>query len=263
MSTMSGSLAGRRIVVTRRTDQASRLIRLLEERGAVVLNVPATAIGPPEDPAPLDEALRGLDRFDWIVFTSANAVEAVRDRLDALGLGLLARGPRVASVGPATTGALGRAFPEDRVDLEPEADYRAAGLLHAFEAHGCPGARVLIPLSSRGREELPLGLRELGAEVTVATAYTTMEPPGLAEAVRRCVDQGLDAATFAAPSAVQAFAKAAGAGAQGLPAVVIGPTTEAAARKALFDVLATASPSTVDGLVAALERALPNTRSRG
>jgi uroporphyrinogen-III synthase len=261
MSTTSGSLAGRRIVVTRRTDQASRLIRLLEERGAVVLKVPVTAIGPPEDPAPLDEALRGLDRFDWIVFTSANAVEAVRDRLAALGL--LARGPRVASVGPATTGALGRAFPEDRVDLEPEADYRAAGLLHAFEAHGCSGARVLVPLSSRGRQELPLGLRELGAEVTVATAYTTTEPPGLAEAVRRCVDQGFDAATFAAPSAVQAFAKAAGAGAQGLPAVVIGPTTEAAARKALFDVLATASPSTVDGLVAALERALPDSRSRG
>jgi uroporphyrinogen-III synthase len=263
MSDRARSLAGRRIVVTRRTDQASRLIRLLEERGAVVLKVPATAIGPPEEPALLDEALQGIDRFDWIVFTSANAVEAVRDRLAALGLGLLARGPRVASVGPATTGALGRAFPEDRVDLEPEADYRAAGLLHAFEAHGCSGARVLVPLSSRGREELPLGLRELGAEVTVATAYTTTEPPGLAEAVRRCVDQGFDAATFAAPSAVQAFAKAAGAGAQGLPAVVIGPTTEAAAREALFDILAIASPSTVDGLVAALERALPDSRSRG
>ena len=170
MSTTSGSLAGRRIVVTRRTHQASRLIRLLEERGAVVLKVPATAIGPPEDPAPLDEALRGLDRFDWVAFTSANAVEAVRDRLAALRLamGLLARGPRVASVGPATTGALGRAFPGDRVDLEPEADYRAAGLLEAFEAHGCSGARVLIPVSSRGRQELPSGLRELGRYETFA-----------------------------------------------------------------------------------------------
>ncbi len=265
MSTTSGSLAGRRIVVTRRTDQASRFVRLLEERGAVVLKVPATAIGPPEDPAPLDDALLGLDRFDWIVFTSANAVEAVRDRLAVRGLatGLLARGPRVASVGRATTGALGRAFPVDRVDLEPEADYRAVGLLRAFEAHGVSGARVLIPVSSRGREELPSGLRELGAEVTVATAYTTMQPPELAEAVRMCVDEGFDAATFAAPSAVQAFARAAGAGAQGLPAVVIGPTTEAAAREALLDVLATASPSTVDGLVAALERALPDSRSRG
>jgi uroporphyrinogen-III synthase len=259
MSNPSESLAGRRIVVTRRTDQASRLVRLLQERGAVVLEVPATAIGPPEDPAPLDEALRGLDRFDWVVFTSANAVEAVRDRLVALS----PRGPRVASVGPATTDALGRAFPEDGVDLEPEADYRAAGLLQAFQAQGCSGARVLIPASSRAREELPSGLRALGAEVTVATAYTTIEPPGLAAAVGKCLGEGFDAATFAAPSAVQAFSKAAGARAQGLPAVVIGPTTEAAAREALFDVLATASPSTADGLVAALERALPNTRSRG
>ena len=219
MSDKVGSLAGRRIVVTRRAGQASRLIRFLQERGALVLEVPATAIGPPEDPAPLDEALRGLDRFDWVAFTSANAVEAVRDRLAALGLAvvLAARGPRVASVGPATTGALGRAFPGEGVDLEPAADYGAAGLLQAFEAHGCSGDRVLIPASSRAHEELPSGLRALGAQVTVATAYATIEPPRLAEAVRECLDGGFDAVTFAAPSAVKAFSKAAGARAQGLP----------------------------------------------
>ena len=124
----------------------------------------------------------------------------------------------------------------------------------AFEAAGCQGAAILIPASSRAREELPAGLRALGAEVTRVAAYATVVPPGLGEAVEGCLRDGFDAATFAAPSAVEAFASAALS--PGLPAVVIGPTTEAAAREAGFRVLATASPSTAEGLVAALERAL-------
>jgi len=253
-----GTLAGRRIVVTRRSGQASRLIGLLRDRGAAVLEVPATAIGPPEDQRPLDAALRDLGRFDWVVLTSANAVTAVRDRLASLGLpGRLAQGGlRIASVGSATTRALGEAFPDDTVELEPESDYRAAGLLRAFEVVGCAGDAVLLPASSRAREELRAGLGALGAEVTVVVAYATVEPPELREAVERCLREGFDAAVFAAPSAVEAFASAGAARAEGLPAVVIGPTTEAAARAARFQVLGTASPSTAEGLVAALERSL-------
>jgi uroporphyrinogen-III synthase len=258
---MSGSgeaLAGRRIVVTRRPGQSAALVERLRERGATVLEVPATVIGPPAEAGPLDAALRGLERFDWLVFSSANAVEAVRDRLAHLGLpaALGVRGPRLASVGPATTRSLERAFPDDRVELEPDRDYRAAGLVRAFETRGCGGEKVFLPASSRAREELPSGLRALKAEVSVVVAYTTLEPPGLREAVGRCLGEGFDAATFAAPSAVQAFAAAAGERSRGLAAVVIGPTTEAAARAAGFEVLAAASPSTVDGLVEALERVL-------
>jgi uroporphyrinogen III methyltransferase/synthase len=258
MSGRGGALAGRRIVVTRRRGQSSSLVEQLREQGATVLEVPATAIGPPAEAGPLDAALKDLERFDWVVFSSANAVEAVRDRLAHLGLpeGLGARGPRIASVGSATTRAVQKAFPGDRVELEPERDYRAAGLLRAFAARGCQGEKVLLPASSRAREELPSGLRELGADVSVVVAYATLEPPGLREAVGRCLDEGFDAATFAAPSAVEAFASVADERSQGIAAVVIGPTTEAAARAAGFDVLAAASPSTVEGLVAALVRAL-------
>jgi uroporphyrinogen-III synthase len=252
------TLAGRRVVVTRRPDQAVRLVKLLQDRGAVVLEVPATRIGPPEDVASLEAALRDLGRFDWVVFTSANAVAPVRDALAALGrpLHLGGGGARIASVGAATTRAIREAFPEDPVALEPESDYRAAGLLKAFEATGCAGRTVLIPASSRARQELPAGLRDLGARVSVVEAYATLEPPELGSSVERVLREGFDAATFAAPSAVEAFAKAAASRARGLPAVVIGPTTAEAARAAGLRVLATASPSTAEGLVAALEKAL-------
>ncbi len=252
------TLAGRRIVVTRRPEQASRLVGLLRDRGATVLEVPATSIGPPEDPRPLDEALRDLGRYDWVVLTSANAVTAVRDRLTLLSrpARLGEGGARIASIGPATTRALREAFPDDTVALEPGTDFQAAGLLRAFEATGCAGTAVLVPASSRAREELPTGLGALGAEVTVVAAYTTVAAPGLADAVERCLGEGFDAATFAAPSAVEAFASVASTRAAGIPAVVIGPTTEAAARAAGFRVLATASPSTAEGLVGALEQVL-------
>jgi uroporphyrinogen-III synthase len=113
---------------------------------------------------------------------------------------------------------------------------------------------VLVPASSRARDELPLGLRRLGFEVEVVEAYRTVEPPQLAESVRRCLDHGFDAVTFASPSAVEGFAGAAGDRARGLAAAVIGPSTEAAARDAGFDVRAVAHPSTAEGLAVALER---------
>jgi uroporphyrinogen-III synthase len=261
-----GTLSGRRLVVTRRKGQSSRLVELLQERGASVLEVPAIEIVAPADWAPLDEALTGLERYDWVVLTSANAVSAVRGRLAVLGLEprLGARGsgslagtrPKVASVGPATTAALRSSFPEDRVALEPGLDFRARALLEAFARQGVAGARVLVPSSTRAREDLSRGLRGLGAEVDVVAAYATVEPPGLEEAVRGSLSAGFDLALFASPSAVEALAKAAGERAKGLPVAVIGPTTEAVARVAGMDVRAVASPSTAEGLVAAAERLL-------
>lgn len=261
-----GTLAGRRLVVTRRRGQSSRLVDLLVERGATVLEVPAIEIVAPPDAGPLDEALGALERYDWVVLTSANAVSAVIGRLAVLGLAprLGGRGPgssartrpKVASVGPATTAALRSSFPEDRVALEPDLDFRAAALVEAFAREGVAGARVLVPASTRARVDLAQGLRGLGADVDVVAAYATVEPPGLAEAVRGSLGAGFDLALFASPSALEAFAGAAGERARGLAVAVIGPTTEAAARASGMDVRAVASPSTVEGLVAAAEHVL-------
>lgn len=255
---MNGPLAGRRLVVTRGKGPSTRLAALLEERGASVLEVPSIEIVPPPDWSPLDEALGALERYGWVVLTSANAVAMVLGRIAVLGLEprLGGRGTRVASVGRATTAALRASFPADRVALEPLEGFRAEALVAAFAGRPMRGVRVLVPSSTRAREELPRGLREMGAEVDVVPAYATVEPPGLSEAVAGCLSEGFDLALFASPSAVEGFARAAGERAKGLPAAVIGPTTEAAARAAGMDVKAAAQPSTAEGLVAAAERAL-------
>ena len=255
------TLSGRRIVVTRRAGQASSLVQQLQARGATVLEVPAIEIVPPADVAPFDEALQSLDRYQWLVFTSTNAVQAVLGRLTVLGLPprLGAPGPRVASLGPATTSAVRQAFPADPVALEPEGEFRAAGLADAFARRGVRGARVLFPASSKAREELPRELVALGAAVDVVEAYATHEPADLAERVRACLEDGFDLLTFASPSAVEAFAAAAGERGRGLPAVVIGPTTARAAVAAGFAVRSVAQPSTTEGLVAAAEQALTGT----
>ena len=94
-----GTLTGRRVVVTRRSRQSSRLVELLVDRGAAVLEVPAIEIVAPADWAPLDEALTGLERYDWVVLTSANAVGAVLGRMAVLGLE-----PRLAVGRPGPSG---------------------------------------------------------------------------------------------------------------------------------------------------------------
>jgi uroporphyrinogen-III synthase len=253
-----GALAGRRVVVTRRPGQASPLSSLLQDRGAAVSEVPSIEIAAAPDVKPLDEALANLGRYDWVVFTSANAVNAVLGRLTVLGLEprLEARGPKVAAVGPATAASLRRAFPQDRVALAPEESFRGVAVAETFARRGIAGARVLVPGSSRARPELPAALREAGATVDVVVAYATVEPPGLRERVAEALAEGFDLVAFASPSAVESFAHAAGERARGLPAVAIGPTTAEAARAAGFDVRAVARLSTAEGLVAAAEAAL-------
>src|SRR5438445_3803533 len=125
------TLAGRRIVVTRRPGQSSALLLALRDRGADVIEVPAIETAPSEDPGPLDEALGRLEGYDWVAFTSANAVQAVRDRLNGLGRSpaIGPRGPRIAVVGAATSEALRLAFPDDVVALEAAGEPGAAGLL--------------------------------------------------------------------------------------------------------------------------------------
>jgi uroporphyrinogen-III synthase len=256
-------LAGRRILVTRRPEQSAELREGLVALGALVTELPAIEIAPPEDVTPLDQALLSLHRYDWVVFTSANAVNAVAERMNALGLqgSRLSGGTSVASVGSSTTHTIRARFPGTEIALQPVAGFSAEGLIEAFRARGIRGQRFLLPVSDRARDALARALIAGGGDVDAVTAYRTIAPEGLRDRLQEILATGVDLATFASPSAVENLAVAAGASARGLPAAVIGPVTEAAARAAGLDVRVTADPSTAAGLLDAILRHFAHTES--
>jgi len=238
-------LQDRRILITRRSEQAGPLVDALSALGATVVEVPLVAREPPADGAPLDDALARLAGYGWLAFTSANAVEAVAERLARTGVALPSS-VRVASVGPITA--------------QPAAKYRAEGLVEAFRAVSLAGERVLLPVSDRARDTLAAGLRAQGADVEVVIAYRTVAPDDARHRLERSLAEGIDLVLLASPSAVEALVGALGDRARGLAVVVIGPVTEQAARQAGLDVRASASPATAQGLAAAAERWLSGPR---
>jgi uroporphyrinogen-III synthase len=246
---MNSPLEGRRILVTRRGEQARALADRLKALGASVVEIPTIEVTPPEDTRPLDQALTSREGYDWVVFTSTNAVRSVRERLTALGIGGFPGRARVAVVGPATAQCYRELFPEGGVPLQPVSDFRAEGLLTALAVEGLSG-RVLLPTSDRARDALPLGLRRQGASPVVIVAYHTRTPQNLAQDLSKELET-VDIAIFASPSAVEGFVRAA-KDSKGFPAAVLGPVTEAAAREAGFDVKLVASPSTLEGLLQGL-----------
>lgn len=246
---MSGRLAGWRVLVTRQPEQARGLAEALAAEGASVVEVPLIEIAPPIDPSPLRATLDRLAEYSCLIFTSANAVRAVAAEM---GARTIPSQVRVAAVGPSTAEAVTDAFPGTTVDLTPDKDFSAEGLLAAFAAHDVVGARFLIPASARARDTLAAGLRARGAWVSVVTAYRTVTPGDAGPRVTQALAAGIDLVTFASPSAVEGFASACPDRARWPPAAVIGPVTESAARANGFDVRAVAGAAGAEGLVDAL-----------
>lgn len=249
---MSGrpALTGRRIVVTRRREQSAGLTEALVELGAEVLEVPLLEVAPPGDGEPLRRALAELESYGWLALTSANAVQAFADALRRAGRSLPAH-LRLASVGPATSAALREQLGAEPA-LEPASDFRAEGLLRAFEPVDLTGDRVLLPVSDRARNVLAEGLRARGGRVDVIVAYQTVTPPGAREALGRALGTGADLVALASPSAVEGLVAALGSAAADVAVAVIGPVTEHAARAAGLSVRVVASPATAQGLVDAI-----------
>jgi uroporphyrinogen III methyltransferase / synthase len=231
-------LDGRRVLVTRPRAQAGRLVELLEAYGADTVTLPAIEILPPEDWAPLDDAIRGLDRFRWVIFTSVNGVGAFRERLAVAGLeARRLTGLHVAAIGPETADAIRRA------GVEPElvpAEYRAEGLVDALGARVGPGDAVLLVRAAEARDVLPRALRARGVEVTVAPAYRTALAPESGGEVRGLLEAGqIDAVTFTSSSTVRGFVALVGSTdarrlLEGVVVAAIGPiTAETAAEHGL------------------------------
>jgi uroporphyrinogen III methyltransferase / synthase len=197
-------LAGKRIVITRSRDQASDMVRLLSDCGAIPVEFPTIEVVPPADWAGLDEAINRISTFDWVVFTSVNAVKFFIERFDTLGLDRsLLNGIHICAVGPRTEESLTRIALKS--DLIP-AEYTAEGVLEVFGSRDIAGRNILIPRAQEAREIIPDGLKNMGAHVTVATAYKNVRPAAnSSEVMSLFVQKKIDVVTFTSSSTVRNF----------------------------------------------------------
>ena len=253
---MSLPLAGRRVLVTRAAHQAGKLSDRLRELGAEPVEVPVLEIRPPASFEPLDEALRKLDQYDWLILTSANTVRALVERAAELGLALAAAAPKqVAAVGEATAeaarkGGLAVAF-------VPES-YVAESLVDGLQRQAT-GQKILLAKAEIARDVIPDALREAGATVDVVDAYRNVMPEAAPDLLRQALEQGIDAATFTSSSSVTHLCDAARAAGISFPfagvrAVSIGPITSETLRELGWEPAIEANPSDISGLVDAVSR---------
>jgi len=249
------TLAGRTILVTRPAEQAARMVRELERRGARVLVAPTIRLAPARSAA-LTTALKDLaaGRFEWIALTSAATVEMLRERLSSPA----DVRAKVAAIGEGTSAAFRRWSRRDP-DLRPTT-FTTTALARAFPRGS---GSVLCARADIAPEGLEEALSRKGWETVRVEAYRTIFATSLPREARDALQRGeVDAVTFTSASTVRGFLNARGA-AKGTPDVVcIGPVTAAAARDAGLRPAAVASPHTIEGLVAALERVLPSSGPR-
>jgi len=251
-------LDGKRVLVTRAAHQAGQLSDALRALGAEAVEVPVLEIRPPESFEALDRALHVLGSYDWLILTSTNAVRALAERAEAIGVDLLRETPKaVAAIGEATAGAARKAGLA--VTLVPES-YVAEALIESL-AGQAGGKRILLARAEVARDVIPDALRAAGATLDVVDAYRNAMPESAPRLLHATLARRLDAATFTSSSSVTHLAEAARlAGIEfpfaGVAAVSIGPITSQALREAGWAPAAEASPSNIAGLLAAVERAL-------
>lgn len=238
MASASQPLKGKRVVITRASEQSAGLVEALEQLGAEVLSMPTVEFAPPEDTSPLDAAIARLSAFDWILFTSQNAVRFFAERA-RIGTKASATGGAsrensrviVPKAGPQTVpetmskttpnpipnatvkiGAVGPATAEAAIQEGFRVDYVATNhtgesLARELSASASPitrGSKILLPRSDRADERLPSALRQAGACVTEVIAYRTSAPRKVDPQILSHVKQAeVDAIIFASPSAFQ------------------------------------------------------------
>ncbi len=250
------ALRGKRVVITRALEQSETLIKALSDAGAVPVVVPMVAFGIPDDPGAVDEAIREAGNYDWTLLTSQNAVRALQERAELVGIELAATigATRIAVVGPATAEAVNH--------LGLRVEYVAVkhrGMELAEElGERVRGKRIFLPRSDRANAELVKKLKELGAQVKDVVAYKTVRPDeSSAVKIEQMVSEGVDAVMFFSPSAVRHLRDLLGEqrfGELGRQVVfaAIGPVTETALRSAKVDRVVMAHDTTVDAALTVL-----------
>src|SRR5881392_607552 len=245
-------LLGKRIVVTRTRKQASALSNKLRALGAHVIELPTIRIEPPSDLRAFAELVQDAHIYDWIVFTSANGVEAFFEIFfklydDAREIGAA----RIAAIGPATAQQV-KDF-HLHVDLQPE-EFVAEAIVREFQKQGdVENLRILLVRAEKARDVLPKQLSALGAIVDEAFAYRTVpetrDPTG---ARRQLLEEGADLITFTSSSTVENFLALGLPWPKGMQVASIGPITSKTALDHGLKIDIEARRHDIDGLVEAI-----------
>jgi uroporphyrinogen III methyltransferase/synthase len=234
----STELTGRTILITRAASQSTDLRIRLEDLGARVIECPTIQIVPPKTWKPVDDAIRRLGTYQWLLFTSANAVEQFMDRM-----GDRRPATSIAVVGSATAAKLGEWGLT--ASLVPK-EFRAEGLLAAFPEN-LVGTRILFPRAEVARELLPEELRRRGATVDVVSVYRTVKAfAGIGDILAA---ERVHCIVFTSPSAIPEELHALPAG---TALAVIGPVTAEAAQLLGLKPDIVPVESTAPGLVEAI-----------
>ncbi len=250
-------LFGWNVLVPRTQDQAGSMTARLASYGATSDVVPTISVEPPRTPQQMERAIKGLvtGRYEWIGFTSVNAVRAVREKFEEFGLDARAfAGLRIAAVGGATAGALREWGLEP--DLVPSGEQSARGLLEEwppFDEVLDPINRVFLPRADIATDTLVAGLQDMGWEVDDVTAYRTVRAAPPAAAVREAIKTGkFDAVVFTSSSTVRNLVGIAGKPHPSTVVACIGPATAKTAEEHGLRVDVLAPEASADALVDAL-----------
>ena len=250
-------LFGRKIIVTRAREQASEFMEKLARLGAECIEFPTIEVIPPSSWTPLDNAIRAIETYDWLIFTSVNGVRFFLERLFALNRDVRdLKGVRIGAIGSGTASVWqGMGI---KPDLVP-AEYRAEAIVDAFRDMD-KDVKILIPRALRARKILPDELRKMGAKVDVVPAYQTVMPDNDTKRVAEMIaSRDVDMVTFTSSSTVTNFMAMFGENSieekmAGVSVACIGPITAETARKAGLSVDLIPERYTIDDLVMAIVR---------
>ncbi|MGV0773634.1 uroporphyrinogen-III synthase [Mycobacterium syngnathidarum] len=264
----SRALYGWTVLVPRTKDQAGEMSDKLVGHGALPIEVPTIAVEPPRSPAQMERAVKGLvdGRFQWVVFTSTNAVRAVWEKFNEFGLDARAfSGVKIACVGQATADKV-RAFGINP-ELVPSGEQSSLGLLEEFPPFDevfDPVNRVLLPRADIATETLAEGLRERGWEIEDVTAYRTVRAaPPPAQTREMIKTGGFDAVCFTSSSTVRNLVGIAGKPHARTIVACIGPKTAETAAEFGLRVDVQPESAAVGPLVDALAEHAARLRAEG
>jgi uroporphyrinogen III methyltransferase / synthase len=246
------SLEGKTIVTTRAAAQSSDLRDRLVSLGARVIECPTIEIASPESWHKVDEAISQLNSYDWLLFTSVNAVDQFMKRVEQNGAKCAIQ---VAAVGSAT--ARKASLWDLNVSLVPK-DFRAEGVLDAFPTD-LKGLRILFPRAEKARESLPEGLIKRGAVVDIVTVYRTVKAAQPIDVRQILTQNQIDCIVFTSESTIRYLPDALDGDLsllQHIPVAVIGPITRKAAESYGLQPSIEPERATIPDLVEAIRRGL-------